>query len=270
MTEIASMVHLPNALAKEWYNRGYYGTVNHDSKAVYQKYLGWFDANPANLNPLPPVETSKKMVEYMGGEDAVLKKAQQDYDLGNYRWVVQALNYVVFANPDNAAARELEAKAFEQLGFQAESGPWRNFYLTGALELRQKDNRASIPAAASPDIIRAMSLNEIFDYMAVRLNGEHAAGRLITLNMQFPDINEQYIVQVKNSVLNHFQGKQAPNADVTLKMDRKTLDALTLKEIDVKTAQTKGLITVTGNPKKLAELFNLLDTFDPSFNIVTP
>ncbi|MFN7096081.1 MAG: alkyl/aryl-sulfatase [Gammaproteobacteria bacterium] len=270
MDEIADMITLPTSLQNVWYDHGYYGTVSHNVKAVYQKYLGWYDGNPAHLNPLPPVEESKKMVEYMGGEDAVIAKAQQDYDHGNYRWVAEVMNYVVFADPANQKAKDLEASAYEQLGYQAESAPWRNIYLTGAEELRHGMKPVDVPATASADIIKAMPLNMVFDYMAIRLNGPKAEGINISMNVIFPDVHEEYNLQLKNSVLNHYEGELDPNASVTLQMDKRTMDALILGQLTVKQAYKDGKIKLEGNPKDLIELFSLFDKFNLWFNIVTP
>ena len=162
--EIAERFQMPDSLAHVWANRGYYGSVSHNVKATYVLYLGWFDGNPATLHELPPVESSKKYVEFMGGADAVLSKAKESYAKGEYRWVAQVVNHVVFADPDNRAARELQADALEQLGYQAESGPWRNFYLTGAKELREGVKKLPTPNTASPDTVRAMTLEMFFDY----------------------------------------------------------------------------------------------------------
>jgi alkyl sulfatase BDS1-like metallo-beta-lactamase superfamily hydrolase len=150
--EIAEMIKLPKELAQHWALRGYYGTMNHNVKATYVKYLGWFDGNPATLHVLPPVEASKKYVEFMGGPEAALKKAKAAYAKGEYRWVAEVVNHVVFADPNNKAAKELQADVLEQMGYQAESGPWRNFYLTGAKELREglKSSRLLPPPAPIP------------------------------------------------------------------------------------------------------------------------
>ncbi|MGL5500868.1 MAG: alkyl/aryl-sulfatase, partial [Plesiomonas shigelloides] len=173
--EIAEQIELPPELNSLWYVRGYYGTVKHNAKAVYQKYMGWYDANPSNLNPLPPEAAAKKWVEYMGGADAVLAKAQDDFKQGDYRWVAEVTNKVVFADPNNQAAKELNADALEQLGYQAESGPWRSAYLQGAYELRNGVPSAGGVQTASPDTIRAMTPEMLFDYLSVRLNGPKAA-----------------------------------------------------------------------------------------------
>ncbi|MQV61016.1 alkyl/aryl-sulfatase, partial [Sinorhizobium meliloti] len=170
MREIAEAFKLPDSLAKFWANRGYYGSVYHDVAATYVLYLGWFDGNPSTLHELPPAEASKKYVEFMGGADAVLEKARKSYEQGEYRWVAQVANHVVFADPNNQDAKNLTADALEQLGYQAESGPWRNFYLTGAKELRDGVTELPTPNTASPDTVRAMSLDLFFDYLGVRLN----------------------------------------------------------------------------------------------------
>ena len=192
-TEIAEMVQLPAELNQLWYVRGYYGTVKHDAKAVYQRYLGWYDANPANLDPLPVEPAAKKFVEYMGGSKAVLAKAREDFAAGNYRWVAQVVNNVVFAEPDNKEARELQADALEQLGYQSESGPWRSVYLQGAYELRNGVPKTGGINTATPDTIKAMPPEMLFDYLAVRLNGPKAAGKKIVLNLDFTDLKSQYV-----------------------------------------------------------------------------
>ena len=177
--EIAAKFKLPDSLANTWANRGYYGSVSHDVKATYVLYLGWFDGNPATLDELPPEEAAKKFVDYMGGADAILKKAKEDYNQGNYRWVAQVVSKIVFADPGNLEARNLEADALEQLGYQAESGPWRNFYLTGAQELRNCVVKGPTPNTASPDTVRAMTPEMFFDYLAVHINGEKAGTALL-------------------------------------------------------------------------------------------
>ncbi|MEW6659251.1 MAG: alkyl sulfatase dimerization domain-containing protein [Thermodesulfobacteriota bacterium] len=270
MLEIGEMLELPESLAREWYARGYYGSVNHNVKSVYVKYLGWFDGNPANLHPLPPVEAGKRYVEFMGGAKAVMDKARKYYDKGEYRWVAQVMNHVVFADPQNTAARSLQAQALEQLGYQAESGPWRNFYLTGAQELRQGVNKEALGAAGSPDSIKAMPLNLFFDYLGIRLNGPKAAGKTMVLNWNCIDTKEQYVLTLENGVLNHTAQKQAKDADATVTLTRAALNEVILggASLDAKTAA--GDIKVEGNKEKIKELFSLMDKFDQRFNIVTP
>lgn len=270
MEEIGEQVELPKTLADQWSNRGYYGSLNHDVKATYVLYLGWFDGNPATLHEYPPVESAKRYVEFMGGADAVLKKAKASFDKGDYRWVVQVVNHVIFADPKNQAARNLQADALEQLGYQAESGPWRNFYLSGAQELREGVKQLPTPDTASPDAIKAMSLDLFFDYIGMRINGPKAAGTSITLNFVFPDTKQQYLVELSNGALSHLANQQAQDADATVRLDRATLNEIVLGSTTLEKAIAAGRVKVDGDQKKLGELVALLDKFEFWFNIVTP
>lgn len=268
--EIAANFKLPDGLANTWANRGYYGSVSHDVKATYVLYLGWFDGNPATLDELPPEEAAKKFVEYMGGADAILKKAKEDYDQGNYRWVAQVVSKVVFADPNNQQARNLEADALEQLGYQAESGPWRNFYLTGAQELRNGVVKGPTPNTASPDTVRAMTPEMFFDYLAVHINGEKAGNAKSVFNIDLGSDGGQYKLELENGVLNHTANAQAKEADATLTLDRATLNKIILKEETLKQAEDKGEVKISGNGAKLDEMLGYMDPFDFWFNIVTP
>ncbi len=269
MREIAEEFKLPDSLAKFWANRGYYGSVYHDVAATYVLYLGWFDGNPSTLHELPPVEASKKYVEFMGGADAVLEKAKKSFDQGDYRWVAEVTNHVVFADPNNQAAKDLTADALEQLGYQAESGPWRNFYLTGAQELRNGVAKLPTPNTASPDTVRAMSLDLFFDYLGVRLNADKAGDAKMTLNFDFGD-QGKYLLELENGVLNNTSGKQAEKADATVTLDRASLDGIMLGETTLDKAVADGKVKVTGDSAKLGQLVSMLDTFEFWFNIVTP
>ncbi len=271
MPEIAEMIRLPRNLSKEWFCREYYGTVNHGVKGVYIKYLGWFDGNPAHLHPLPPVEASRRYVEFMGGAEAVLAKARTSYAQGDFRWVAEVVNHVVFADPENAEARELEAKALEQLGYRTESGTWRNFYLTGARELRRGVHKTGGGTTASPDTIEAMPLDLFFDFLGVRLNGPKAEGKAITINWDLTDTKEQYVLALENGVLNHTPHKQAQDADATIHLSRAAFNAAILGgQAQIEARVAAGEIKLEGKKEKLEELLALLDSLDPWFNIVTP
>src|SRR5690606_885284 len=174
--QIAEQLRLPDSLASQWIARDYYGTLRHNARAIYQKYLGWYDANPANLNPLPAREAARRTIDYMGGIDQVIARTREDFARGDYRWVASILSQAVFAEPDNRAARELNAAALEQLGYQAESGPWRNVYLSGALELRE-GGPGQESAALAADLLRALGTGMFFDLLGVRLNGPRAEGQ---------------------------------------------------------------------------------------------
>ena len=268
--EIAEMIQLPAELNQLWYVRGYYGTVKHDAKAVYQRYLGWYDANPANLDPLPPEPAAKKFVEYMGGSKALLAKAREDFAAGNYRWVAQVVNNVVFAEPDNKEARELQADALEQLGYQSESGPWRSVYLQGAYELRNGVPKSGGINTATPDTIKAMPPEMLFDYLAVRLNGPKAAGKKLALNLDFQDLKTGYVITVENGVMNYAHGRQNPKADATLTLTMAALNSVQLKEATLDQKIASGDIKIAGRKEALGEFMGLLDDFPFWFNVVTP
>jgi alkyl sulfatase BDS1-like metallo-beta-lactamase superfamily hydrolase len=269
MIEIAEMMKLPPSLEANWASRGYYGSLNHNVKAVYNFYLGWFNANPATLHELPPAAAAKRYVEYMGGADAVLARAKKDFARGEYRWVAQVVNQVVLADPGNRAARNLQADALEQLGYQAENGTWRCFYLQGAQELRDGVTKAPVANSASADIVRAMPLDLFFDYLAVRLNGRQANGKKATINMDFTDTKEQYVVTLDNSVLNYAKGKQATDADCTVTLTRSGLDDIILGRAKLPQQITAGDIKIAGNARALQEVLSLLDSFDFWFDVVT-
>ncbi|NOV20821.1 MBL fold metallo-hydrolase [Ensifer adhaerens] len=269
MREIAETFKLPPNLDNFWANRGYYGSIYHDVAATYVLYLGWFDGNPSTLHELPPVEASKKYVEFMGGADTVLEKAQKSFAAGDYRWVAQVANHVVFADPNNQPAKDLVADALEQLGYQAESGPWRNFYLTGAKELREGVKKLPTPNTASPDTVRAMSLDLFFDYLGVRLNAEKAGDAHIVLNFDF-GADGKYLVELENGVLNNTKDKQADEADATITLTRADLNSIALGETKLDQAVSDGKVKVAGDNAKLGQLVSMLDSFDFWFNIVTP
>jgi alkyl sulfatase BDS1-like metallo-beta-lactamase superfamily hydrolase len=268
--EIAEQFKLPPALDNTWANRGYYGSISHNVKATYVLYLGWYTGDPATLHALPPVEASKHYVEFMGGADAVLKKAKQSYDKGDYRWVAQVVNHVVFADPNNKAARELEADALEQLGYQSENGTWRNHYLTGAKELREGVKKLPTPNTASPDTVRAMSTELFLDYLSVRLNREKAGNAKAVFNFDFGKEDGVYKVEMENGVLSHTKGVKDANADATVTLTRAALNKLILQEVKLDDAIASGEVKVTGSQQKLKEMVSYLDTFEFWFNVVTP
>jgi alkyl sulfatase BDS1-like metallo-beta-lactamase superfamily hydrolase len=272
MLEIAETLKLPPALANVWANRDYYGTVSHNVKAVYQRYLGWFDGNPSHLHALPPEQAAKKYVEFMGGTDAVLQKAKGSFDAGDYRWAAQVLNHVVFASPNNDTARLLLADTLEQLGYQAESGPWRGFYLTGAMELRQGVKSLPAPDTASADVIGGMTPEMFLDFLAVRLDAAKASGKKVSFALVIADGNKQqeFAITLENSVLSYVAGKPRTPADSTLTLDKQTFSALGGGKLKLADAIQQGKAKVAGDQKKLDELMGLFDTFDFWFPIVTP
>lgn len=267
--EISEKIALPPELNDFWPNRGYYGTLRHNSRAVYQRYMGWYSGNPSDLDNLPPEMVGPKYVEFMGGEQALLKKAKASFDKGEYRWVAEVLKHLVFANPNNQEGKLLLADALEQLGYQAESGPWRSVYLQGAYELRNGVPTAGGTVTASPDTIRAMSPSMLFDYLAVRINPEKAAGKKMVINMNFTDIGEKHTLSLENAVLNHTT-HYAAKPDVTLTLSKQTLDDIQLGQGTLEQKIARGEIKVLGNPQAFSDFVGLLDKFNFWFNIVTP
>lgn len=269
--EIADQLKtLPQPLASKWYARDYYGSVSHNVRAVYQRYLGFYDGNPAHLNPLPPEQTAQKTIEWMGGAEAVLGKMREAYARGEYRWVSQIGNQLVFADPTNTAARALQADALEQLGYQSENATWRNIYLTGAQELREGVQPPGVGATSSSDLIRALTVPNFFDYLAVRLNADKAAGKSVTLNWQFTDLRQRYAMTLRNSALTYVAEAQHAQPTATVTLTKATLDQISLKQLTLPQAMQSGAIRIDGNPQAVAGLFGMLDNFDPNFNIVTP
>ncbi len=269
--EIAAQVKLAPSLRRTWSCRGYYGTVSHNVRAVYQRYLGFFDGNPAHLDPHPPVEAARRHVELAGGIESLLGHARAACELGDYRWAAELCSHAVFAEPEHAAARELHAQALEQLGYQSESAVWRNLYLVGAHELR--DGPPSAPAGrrvASADVARALSIEQLWDAMGARLDGPRAWDARIVLAWDFTDVDERWTVTVENGALSTVQGRLAADAHATVTLTRVAFDAVLIGEGDGPELFASGAIAVTGDGAKLGEFLGLLDEGDPAFAIVTP
>jgi alkyl sulfatase BDS1-like metallo-beta-lactamase superfamily hydrolase len=267
--EIAEEIELPPSLAEEWHCREFYGSISHNTKAIYQRYMGWFDGNPAHLWEHPPVEQARRYVEFMGGTEAALEKARASFEAGDYRWVAEVVNRVVFAEPDNREARELQADALEQLGYGAENATWRNFFLMGAKELREGVS-GTPTAAAPPDVLARLTVSQLLDAMAIRLDGPRAAGHHLRIDWNVTEPDEQHEITVRNGVLRHRPGNHDPAADATLVVEREALDQLLLEVADIGELAESGRLRVEGDGVKLGELLGLLDEPDPGFAIVTP
>lgn len=270
--EIADEITMPPGLENAWHARPYYGALAHNVRAIYCHYLGPYDGNPTNLNPLPPVAAGKRYVEYMGGADQVLQRARKDYDSGNYRWVVQVLHHVVFADPDNQAARQLAANAMEQLGYQAESSTWRNAYLLGAKELRHGAPRAPRGGAGSitPRVVAMMPISKFLDYLAIRINGPQAAGKLLHIDWTMTDSGECHRLTLSHGALNHAPGSHGDIAQATIRISRAELTRLVMSGQPYVQALDEGEIQYTGDVDALRDLLSLLDTFYPMFSILEP
>ena len=262
--EISAMLTLPEKLEKVWYTRPYYGTLAHNAKAVYQKYLGWYDANPVNLNPLPPSDTAKKLVEYLGSTELVLCKAKKDYAKGEYQWVAQITKELVYADPSNQKARNLCADALEQLGYQAESGAWRNAYLMGAAELR-KGNLSGLARTASglTATMGEMTIAMLLDYIAIMTDANAAQNDDVTLNLIVTDVNEKFYVTRKNGILLSYPGENRPDAQATVTCKRLQLFAL-MQGLQA------GQVQVSGDTTALKRLLAYASKFEKTFNVIEP
>jgi alkyl sulfatase BDS1-like metallo-beta-lactamase superfamily hydrolase len=267
--EIAEMLEMPPALQAAWHAHGYYGSVSHNLKAIYQRYMGWYDGNPANLWAHPPVEAAQRYVAAMGGVGAAVETARQAYDEGDYRWVVEVCKHILFADDTSAAARTLHADALEQLGFGAENGTWRNAFLSGAHELRH-GQFGSPTVAASPDLLAAVSVDQMLDSIAIRIDGPKAWPERLALSFVITDTNTTYTAELRNGVLHH-RVCDSPAADsTTFTLTRPTLIGLVTGTVNLADAIANGDVGVDGDPADLGRLVSLLAPVDPDFAIVTP
>jgi alkyl sulfatase BDS1-like metallo-beta-lactamase superfamily hydrolase len=278
--EIADQLKLPEALNQDFDNQGYYGTVAHNAKAVYQYYMGWYTGNPARLHPLPEADAARRYVEMMGGIERVLATAEADFAAAadmdaeaahrHYRWLAELLNHAVFAAPDHPAAKALLAKVYDQLGYLAESGPWRDAYLTGAYELRHGGPEQGLNPAIMKELLLKTPVERFFDSMAVRLIPEAADGETLSLRITFTDLDESYLLLLENSVLRHRRAAHDAEADAALNLTRPLFVALLIGEAGLKELLFSDDLSVEGSKLDLIGFFSMLDKPDGAFNIVTP
>jgi alkyl sulfatase BDS1-like metallo-beta-lactamase superfamily hydrolase len=268
MNEIGNMIHLPETLDKNWASRGYYGSVSHNARAVYNFYLGYYDGNPANLNPYGQVDMGKRYVKALGGSAHAINLAREAYNQGDYRWASELLKQVIAADPGDQVAKNLQADTFEQLGYQAESATWRGFYLTGAKELREGVHKFSHASTASSDTIKGMTVEMLLDYLAVRLDSEKAAGKNISLNFNFSN-NDNMNLSLENSVLNYRKTLQ-PKADASFYMSRSDLHDVLVGQAKMADLVKAKKVKIIGNANKLNEIISCMDKFELWTNIVTP
>lgn len=267
-TEIANMIELPAELEKVWYTRQYYGTLAHNAKAVYQKYMGWYDANPIHLAELAHSEYARKLVEYLGDIDKILEKARADFEAGEYQWVAELTSAIVYAQPDNREARYLCADALEQLGYQAESGAWRNAYLTGAYELRHgtgdyPDTSIGGSGAASME----MSTETMLDYLAMCLDSKKIEDKNFVVNLEVTDENERYLLRIRHGVLLYAKEEWSNEADAVIRLKRAGLMGIARNN----EAIMKNTIESVEGQEDILDIFtDNLAQFEPYFNIIEP
>ena len=265
-TEIANMMELPDELNKVWYTRQYYGTLKHNVKAVYQKYMGWYDENPIHLDELEPTEYSKKLVEYLGNTDKVLEMAKKDFDKGEYQWVAQITNTLVYADPENKDARYLCADALEQLGYQAESGAWRNAYLTGAYELRNGTKNYPNSEGSGATAL-GMSTETMLDYLGICLDEKKLEDQNLVINLEVTDKNAKYLLRINHGVLIYSQEKWSDKADATIKT--KSAGILGIAQNNQKLMDA-SIEKVEGNSDIIKTLTSSVAEFPLYFNIIEP
>ena len=268
--EIAEQIRLPDALLDMWHTRGYYGTVSHNVKAVYQHYLSWYDGNPSNLHALPPEASAPRYVEYMGGADAIIERARVDFEKGEYRWVAQVMNHLVFAQPRLREARELGAAALEQMGYQAESATWRNAFLLGARELREGRDASTQFSNRSRDMVCAITEEMFFDYLAVRVDGLKAQHLKMQIDWRFTDIHRQFTLNLQHGALTWSSSVRGEGAHLHVSMSRQTLNRILCGETGFKDAVAAREILLEGDVALFRALLETLDQFDGDFNVVEP
>jgi alkyl sulfatase BDS1-like metallo-beta-lactamase superfamily hydrolase len=272
--EIGEKLMLPNVLSRQWFARGYYGAVAHNVAAIYAHYMGPYDGNPANLHPLAPQVAGAKYVDYMGGAEQAIMRARRDFELGEFRWVVEVMKHVIFDDPTNGEARDLSADAMEQLGYQSESATWRNAYLLAARELRSR--RAGSAPATIPigsDMLTLLPLGHFLEYLAIRVKGEQAQHLKACFDWILQDKNgraEQQRLTLSNGALNHMPGQHASQADAVIVTSRTQLAAMLADPDGLLHALDAGQLDLRGDATLFRQFLVALDCFDPMFNVVEP
>jgi alkyl sulfatase BDS1-like metallo-beta-lactamase superfamily hydrolase len=272
--EIANMLELPEEFLAHEHTRGFYGDLVHNVKAVHQRYLSWYDGNPANLNKLPPAEAGKRYVELVGGVESLLAQARKSFEAGDYRWVAEVVNHAVFADPSNTEARNLQADVLEQLGYQAESSTFRNSYLMGAQELRQGPPQRTTAHVRARSLIRAMTIEQVFDVLSVRVMSEKVGGLAHCVNWTFTDMagtpDHQWVLGLSNRTMYYVQGRHETGADATIAISRELFLEVIAQVTTFMDELAAGTVTIEGDAAALLNIFGNLDTFATGFAIVEP
>ena len=268
INEIHNVYRLPESIELQWYNRGYHGSAEHNSRGVVNRYLGYWDANPATLVPLSPADSAPLYVEMMGGAQPILDKGSALFEEGRYLHAQEIVNRLVLAEPDNQAAKDLLADIFEQLGYQAENPGIRNSYLAAAFELRSGIPEGFAPSTVTPDVIRAMSTELLLDFVAIRLDSRKAEDMDFTINLVTPDRDEQFVVELSGATLTNIEGYQADEAELTIVIDRPRLEPVFLGLVSLEAQVEAGKAQVEGDTGVFDQLLSTLVTFDPTFEIM--
>ena len=268
INEIHNVYEPPASLKQEWYTRGYHGSYEHNSRAVVQRYFGFWDCNPATLLPLSPADSAPLYVEMMGGAEPIMAKGIELYNRGEYRLAQEILNKLIYAEPQNQAAKDLLADVFEQLGYQYESPSLRNSYLSGAKELRDGVIAVSAAKAGSPDFIRGTTTELFLDFLGVQMDSRKAEGMRFTINIVTPDNGEEFILEMSNATLSTLAGYQAENPDLTLTINRSDLEDVMIGTATLAQKAGEGRATLEGDVSILQQLAGTMTSFDNWFEIM--
>jgi alkyl sulfatase BDS1-like metallo-beta-lactamase superfamily hydrolase len=270
MVEAGEMLELPGSLGQDFSLRDYYGTMNHNVKSAFAKHFGWFNGNAATLHPLPRVPAANRYVEYMGGSDAIMDKARRDYANGDYRWVAEVLNHLVYADPSNTDAKNLLADTHEQLAYQTEAGTWRGLYLSAAKDLREGVKELPVVDFASPSTLQAMPFDLYLDGLSTRLDGPKASRATIHVNVDFTDTGAKWLLELEHGALQYYENQQSSTADVTLSLTATEFIKIAEGKTSIDDAIKAGDIKLAGSQAKLDEFLSYFITFDAWYNVVTP
>jgi alkyl sulfatase BDS1-like metallo-beta-lactamase superfamily hydrolase len=268
VNEIHNVYRPPKSLQNQWSAHSYHGSEEHNSRAVVNRYLGYWDANPATLIPLSPRDSAPLYVEMMGGAEKIMKKGRELYNQGKYRYAMEILNKLVFGEPENQAAKDLLADVYEQIGYQKESPSVRNSFLAGAFELRNGIPSGASPKTAGPDMIRAMTTELWLDFMAIRLDSKKAEGVEFVINLVTPDNGEEYVVELSNATLTNIKGFQDKDADLTVTIDRADLVQTMMGAVSFDDQIEAGKAKLVGDRKPYDQLKTMLVQFDLGFEIL--
>jgi len=268
INQIHNVYETPKSIARNWFNRGYHGSPEHNSRAVVNRFLGYWDANPATLIPLSPADSAPLYVEMMGGASQIMAKSQQLYDEGEYFQAQEIMNKLVQAQPQNQTAKDLLADVFEQIGYQQENPGLRNSYLSGALELRSGIPEGAQIDSAGPDVVRAMSTELFLDFIGIRMDSRKAEGMEFTINLITPDNGEKFLIELSNATLTNIEGYLADDPDLSITINRSDLEAVMMGAKKLKAQIADGTAKVVGNTEVLDQLASTLVVFDPRFEIL--
>ncbi|MBT8134647.1 MAG: SCP2 sterol-binding domain-containing protein, partial [Gammaproteobacteria bacterium] len=268
INQVHNVYKTPRGISSNWANRGYHGSPEHNSRAVINRFLGYWDANPATLIPLSPADSAPLYVEMMGGAKKIMTRGQELHDKGEYMQAQEILNKLVQAEPQNQAAKDLLADVYEQIGYQQENPGLRNSYLAGAFELRSGIPEGQIPDTAGPDVVRAMSTELFLDFVGIRMDPDKAADMAFTINLNTPDNGEKFIVELSNATLTNIEGYQAEDADLTITINRTDLEPVMMGIKTLESQIADGTAKVKGDTSVIGKLASTLVVFDPRFEIL--